>query len=430
MPFNDSDAIAEAVNDLLDKPAKLLALQERAYARGRSMLWPHYAAQSMHVALAAKANAPIRTTKLRNRPPAAISFNGIARLSDDTGMFQHSVFAIPDRAHGYCIDDNARALMLMNRIGSHDADKANHLATIYASFVQHAWNPDARRFRNFMGFGRNWLESEGSEDSNGRTLWALGSTAAEAHSISLRTWARKLFDESVAIAFEFQSPRSWAFAALGALEVLKADADNDQAKAIVSRTADVLKHRLAQDTVGNWLWYEDVLAYDNCRLPEAMIRCGMYLDDDDAVEKGLQTLRWISAQQTTAAGLFRPVGSESFGRKYSDALPFDQQPVEAWAAIDAANAAFDATGNIDWVDEANRAYQWFFGANDRGIAIADAHTGTCRDGSIARGVNENEGAESTLALHLADCTFRNLLAKARKAEIRATDMEPVNDILA
>ena len=430
VPFNDSRAMADAVVNLLDNPAKLAAMQQRAYSRGRSMIWPNYAAQSMEVALVAKVNTPIRPTMLRNRPPAAISFRGITRLSDDTGMFQHSVFSIPDRAHGYCIDDNARALMLMNRVGSHDADKANHLATIYASFLQHAWNPDARRFRNFMGFARNWLESEGSEDSNGRTLWALGSTAAEGHSISLRRWARILFNESAPIAFEFKSPRSWAFAALGALEVLKIDADNDQAKEIVTRAVEVLKHRLASVTATGWLWYESVLAYDNCRLPEALIRCGLYLGDDDAIEKAMATLRWITAQQATAAGLFRPVGSETFGREYTDALPFDQQPVEAWAAIDAADAAFDATGDLYWVEEANRAYQWFFGANDRGAAIADAHSGTCRDGIIARGVNENEGAESTLALHLADSTFRKLLAKARRSEIRDSDLEPVNDISA
>lgn len=428
--FNDSRAMADAVVDLLDDPAKLAAMQKRAYSRGRSMIWPNYAAQSMEVALAAKVSTPIRPTMLRNRPPAAISFRGITRLSDDTGMFQHSVFSIPDRAHGYCIDDNARALMLMNRIGSHDADKANHLATIYASFLQHAWNPNARRFRNFMGFARNWLESEGSEDSNGRTLWALGSTAAEGHSISLRRWARILFNESAPIAFEFRSPRSWAFAALGALEVLKVDADNDHAKEIVTRAVEVLKHQLASVNATDWLWYESVLAYDNCRLPEALIRCGLYLGDNDAIEKAMATLRWITAQQTTVAGLFRPVGSETFGREYTDALPFDQQAVEAWAAIDAADAAFDATGDLCWVEEANRAYQWFFGANDRGAAIADAHSGTCRDGIIARGVNENEGAESTLALHLADSTFRKLLAKARRSEIRDSDLEPVNDISA
>lgn len=429
VPFNDGQAIADAVIDLLDNPAKLLQLQKRAYARGRSMIWPNFAAQSMSVALAAKVNAPIRPVMLRNRPPTAISFQGIARLSDDTGMFQHSVFAIPDRAHGYCIDDNARALMLMNRTGSHYADKANHLATVYASFVQHAWNPDGRRFRNFMGFNRNWLESEGSEDSNGRAIWALGSTAAEGHNIALRDWAKKLFGQSAPIAFEFQSPRSWAFAALGAVEVLKVDVKNDLAKSIVTGAVEVLKHRLASVNAPDWLWYESVLAYDNCRMPEALIRCGLYLGDEKAVDKGVATLRWITSQQTTLSGFFRPVGSETFGREYTDALPFDQQPVEAWAAIDANDAAFDATGDICWVEEANRAYQWFFGANDRGAAIANAHSGTCRDGIIARGVNENEGAESTLALHLADCTFRKLLAKVRNSEIRASEMEPVNDIL-
>jgi hypothetical protein len=405
-------------------------LQKRAYARGRAMIWPLYAEQSMDVALSVKVATPKRPVTLRNRPPAAISFKGISRISDDTGMLQHSRFAIPDRSHGYCIDDNARALMLMNRVGSHDGDKADHLATIYAAFIQHAWNPDTRRFRNFMGFARHWLEDEGSEDSNGRTLWALGATAAEGHNASIRRWARILFGDSCLIALEFNSPRALAFAALGALNMLDADADDLQARQIVIRAVDVLKGQLVTVDQSDWLWFESVLAYDNCRLPEALLRCGMYLKDEEAISRALATLEWITAQQTTAAGLFRPVGSETFGRELTAALPFDQQPVETWAAIDAADAAYDATGDLRWVTEADRAYQWFFGANDRGIAIANAQSGTCRDGINARGVNENEGAESTLALHLADCTLRALLAKARRAEIRVSDMEPVNDVLA
>ena len=430
VPFNNSVAIADAVNALLDDPKRLLALQQRAYARGRAMIWPLYATQSMDVVHSVKVSTPLRSSIPRNRPPAPISFAGISRISDDTGMLQHSVFAIPDRSHGYCIDDNARALMLMNRVGSHDADRADHLAIIYAAFIQHAWNPDTRRFRNFMGFARQWLEDEGSEDSNGRTLWALGATAAEGHDASLRRWARILFNDSCAIALEFNSPRALAFAALGALKMLDADADDLPARQIVIRAVDVLKAQLVTVDESDWLWFESVLAYDNCRLPEALLRCGMYLDDDEAVKRAIATLEWITAQQTTATGLFRPVGSETFGRELTAALPFDQQPVETWAAIDAADAAYDATGDLRWVNEANRAYQWFFGANDRGIAIASPQSGTCRDGINARGVNENEGAESTLALHLADCTLRALLAKVRRAEIRASDMEPVNDVLA
>lgn len=429
VPFNDSAAMATAVITLLDDPERLLAMQKRAYRRGRAMIWPLYAAQSMAVVQAVKVTPSIRSSIPRNRPPAAISFNGVSRISDDTGMLQHSRFAIPDRSHGYCIDDNARALMLMNRIGSHDADKADHLAIIYAAFIQHAWNPETRRFRNFMGFARQWLEDEGSEDSNGRTLWALGATAAEGHNASIRRWARILFSDSCLIALEFSSPRALAFAALGALKMLGADPDNLQARQIVIRTIDVLKAQLVTVDESDWLWFESVLAYDNCRLPEALLRCGMYLEDVEAIKRAMATLEWITAQQTTASGLFRPVGSETFGRELTSALPFDQQPVETWAAIDAADAAYDATGDLRWVDEANRAYQWFFGANDRGIAIGNAQSGTCRDGINARGVNENEGAESTLALHLADCTLRALLAKARRAEIRVSDMEPVNDVL-
>ncbi|MEP7350373.1 MAG: glycosyltransferase family 4 protein [Sphingorhabdus sp.] len=430
VPFNDSAAIAGAVNALLNDPARLLALQQRAYACGRSMLWPEYATQTMAVAHSVKPPALPRAPLLRNRAPAPISFKGIARLSDDTGMLQHSCYAVPDRNHGYCIDDNARALMLMNYVGLQHADEADKLATIYAAFIQHAWNPDSRRFRNFMGFARNWLETEGSEDSNGRTLWALGSTVAEGRSLAIRGWAQILFDKSLDIALSFGSPRALAFATLGALRVLSTAPGHQVALDVVQHTVSVLKARLAVAQTSDWLWFESVLAYDNCRLPEALLRAGLYLKDTEATDCALQTLEWIAKQQTTSDGLFRPVGSETFGRELADALPFDQQPVEAWAAIDAADAAFDATGDQQWLRDADRAYQWFFGANNRGISIADSQTGTCRDGITARGVNENEGAESTLALHLADYRFRQLLAKATKSELRVSDVEAVNDISA
>jgi glycosyltransferase involved in cell wall biosynthesis len=408
VPFKDSEALSREIAALLDAPGRLQALQARAYLRGRSMIWPEFAAKCMAVVVATQNTFPSQGTEQLPIP----GIEGLLRICDGTGILQHSSFSIPDRAHGYCVDDNARALMLMNRIGDHAESHRSRLTAVFAGFVQSAWNADSGEFRNFMDYCRNWLESAGSEDSCGRALWALGATAFEGQTVSLRKWARQLFDHTAFSATDFGSPRATAFAMLGADYVIAAMGENEVPNAILCDGAELLSARLAATRRADWPWFESVLAYDNCRMPEAMIRAGLRLDRPDFIEIGVETLHWIIECQISPAGHFRPVGSDSFGFEYAAPRPFDQQPVEIWAAIDAASAAFDATGDAIWLDHAHRAYDWFFGGNDRGLAVADPRLGTCHDGINARGPNLNEGAESVLAFQLAHCAIIGLNAKA------------------
>jgi glycosyltransferase involved in cell wall biosynthesis len=400
VPFNDSGAIAREVGALLDNPSELRSLQKRAYQRGRAMIWPAFAARCLSV---------IEATRMSDTAAPAfhtIGISGLLRICDDTGIIQHSIHNVPDRAHGYCVDDNARALMLMNRLGGTD-----RLTTIFAAFVQNAWNADRKEFRNFMGFGRNWLEDIGSEDSCGRTIWSLGATAKEGRTPALRRWARGLFEQTAKSALTFRSPRAIAFSVLGADYILETDACDLVALQIMERGAERLLRLYSAVRTPDWCWFETSLAYDNPRLSEAMIRAGMRLDRDDVTGCGLESLRWISQAQIAPAGYFRPVGSGSFGQVHELPLPFDQQPVEIWAAIDGASAGYDVTSDLIWYDHAKRACNWFSGANDRGVAVGDPVTGTCRDGINPRGLNLNEGAESVLAYQLAHCAMRDFRAK-------------------
>ena len=402
VPFGDSAAIAREISALLDDPERLAALQGRAYARGRAMIWPAFAARCLEVV------DTVRITQPRLPALRPIGLAALLRLCDDTGILQHSVHSVPDRAHGYCVDDNARALMLANRLGGGAEAQGSQLAMIFAAFVESAWNADAGEFRNFMGFGRNWLEERGSQDSCGRTLWALGTTAREGREPGLRRWARGLFDRTAASAGTFGSPRAIAFAMLGADQMLASDPDHDLAGTLLSEGADRLLALFAQVSTPEWPWFEASLAYDNSRLSEAMIRAGMRLGRDDMTAAGLTSLSWLTGLQTAPAGHFRAVGSDSFGRDFSPPLPFDQQPVEAWAAIEACAAAHAASGEVRWLDHAGRAYAWFGGGNDRGIALGDPVSGSCCDGLNPRGVNLNEGAESVLAWQLATARMREL----------------------
>lgn len=399
-----ASAIAVAVNRLLDDPDELLALQRRAYARGRQTIWPRFADGAAALIEAAAAPAG-RKAPLTATP----GLGGVLAMSDHTGMFQHAIGVVPDRRHGYCLDDNARALMLMNvAAGLSDQERARWSLT-YASFIQHAWNEDKRAFRNFMNFDRTWCEELGSEDSNGRTLWALGHTVENSTDADLRAWAKRWYDTALPHCCNFSSPRTIAFMMLGAAAVMRAQPGHRASRAMLVKGSEVLARLLERERRPDWAWFEAMLGYDNPRLSQALIEAGLAIGDHSLAEAGLETLDWIAGQQISAQGHFRPIGSETFGRKHAW-LPFDQQPLEAQAAVEAARAAFAATKDPRWFTHAQAAWDWFFGANDRGVVLGDLATGRSRDGINPRGANENCGAESILAFQLA---HYSMLALAR-----------------
>jgi glycosyltransferase involved in cell wall biosynthesis len=410
--FGDSEAFAREINALLGSERNRQRLSARAYARGRTMIWSRLAEAAMSEIATSVATQPRRIAGTRVLAPLVPDLAAVERMSDSTGMLQHSIYSIPDRRHGYCIDDNARALMLVAKMDGLDDVTRDKWMSVYASFVQFAWNPDTRRFRNFMNFDRSWCEQEGSEDSNGRALWALGVTACAAKTQKYRDWAGVMFDRTASVALELGSPRAHAFAMLGAAAMLEAHPQHAMSRTILERFGDDLAALLEEARRPEWSWFEIVLAYDNARLPEAMIRAGLALGREDFIRLGLETLDWIVARQTSPEGRFRAVGTESFGRVYSEPLPFDQQPLEAQATVDACAAAFDATGDMRWLDEANRAYRWYLGANDLDLPLASVEDGGCYDGLQPNGLNRNQGAESILALQLASCAISALSKRA------------------
>lgn len=402
-----SESIATAVNGLLEDPAELTALQRRAYEAGRDTIWPNFTQRSRRLILNAT------KSKFREPPITAVpSLEAILMMCDSTGMLQHSIGIVPDRRHGYCLDDNARALILMSAVSSLGAGERLRWSSIFASFIQHAWNPEKRLFRNFMNFNRTWCEDVGSEDSNGRALWALGHTAATAPDRELRAWGLRWFNEVLPGFDAIDSPRALAFGMLGARCIITVDENHSGARALLDRGGMILAHLLDSVRRPNWAWFEAVLGYDNPRLSQALMEAGVALNRPEWVNAGLETQQWIAERQISADGYFRPVGSQTFHKPYEQ-YPFDQQPLEAQAAIEASASAFAVSGNQHWVDHAISAYRWYFGANDRGEPLADLATGRCVDGVTPRGVNENCGAESILAFHLSHVSLIALLNDAR-----------------
>jgi hypothetical protein len=263
-----------------------------------------------------------------------------------------------------------------------------------------------------MSFNRTWCEEAGSEDSNGRTLWALGTVARDARIVKLRDWAGSMFDTTAEMALELGSPRAQAFAMLGAAAMLDAHPEHDLARRILVRFGESLMALLEATRRPEWSWFEIVLAYDNARLPGALIRAGEALGRDDMIARGIETLDWIVGRQTSPEGRFRAVGTESFGLAFAEPAGFDQQPLEAQATIDACATAFAVTRDRRWIVEAERAYRWFFGVNDLDLPLASPQDGGCFDGLMPHGLNRNQGAESILALQMASCAISTLSKQA------------------
>ncbi len=412
VPFADADALAREAIALLSDDERRRTISERAYAVGRTMLWSRLAQNYMRIFRQAT-EKPDKIVRLRHPVPRELpklAYGGLERLTDDCGIAQHGIFALPDRNHGYCIDDNARALMAVSEIAAlRELDEPlMKLARTYAAFVHHAWDDGLGTFRNFMGYGRNWLEAEGSEDSIARGFWAIASIAESRLPSDIKLWARWLTRRVLPRIAVLSAPRSRMLALLGLVEILKGQPNDTAALTIARATANHLRDMLAEASEPEWHWFEHHLTYDNARFCEAMIRAGEALDEPRYTEIGLSTLRWLCRTQTGIDGCFRPVGTEGFGRPRVAPAPFDQQPVEASATIDACIAAHRVEPGQGWAEEARRAYNWFLGANDHGISVAIPQEGDCHDGLVPEGVNLNQGAESVIAFIRSTCAMHLL----------------------
>lgn len=420
VPFDDPGAIATKTLELLDNPTARHAMRKRAYLYSRDMVWNRVAQQymgSFERVYNERLRNPRATFSAQNTEKAldrlpALKLDHLRRMTDTTGMVEHAIFVVPNYPEGYATDDNARALIvtiLMEELGIAVPAGSADLASRYLAFLWLAFDPGTKRFHNCLSYARQWQEPEGSEDSHGRALWGLGTVLGRSKNAGLRGAAGRLFELAVPVALEFKSPRACAFALLGLQEYL----DSFPGDRATLNASDALANRLltmyrAQQSDG-WNWFENVLAYSNARLPQALLRAGVRNSNEEMIEAGLEALEWLSnVQRCEVKGHFVPIGSQGFYSRKTEKARFDQQPVEACAAVSACLQAYRATGKGRWRKEAWSAFNWFLGDNDLQVALYDPSTGGCRDGLHPDRANENQGAESTLSFLMALLEMRKL----------------------
>ena len=374
------------------------------------MTWSHVAElylKSFQDARRSRIHVPkplaVRTLEEQPLELPRMNLDHLMRMSDSTGILQHACYSIPNNHEGYCTDDNARALVLtvlLEDLGK-DSRELHQAASSYAAFLNYAFNPESGRFRNFMSFDRHWMEQDGSDDSLGRAIWALGTCVGRSRRRSFQSWAVQLFERALPASAKTTSPRTWALSLIGIHEYLRRLSGdrvvNHMRDTLTNKLIDLYEHSATDD----WPWFEDVASYINAKLPHALILSGRWSGNERATQIGLRSLRWLAEQQQSSQGRFRPIGCNGFCRRGEPAAEYDQQPIEAHAMVSAAIEAFAATDDPSWCEQAHLAFDWFLGRNDLGQPLYDTGTGGCHDGLQENRVNENQGAESTLAFLLS-----------------------------
>jgi glycosyltransferase involved in cell wall biosynthesis len=424
VPFQHPGAIANKTIELLDTPAIRHAMRKRAYLFAREMVWKQVAQGYM------ESFARVRSDRMES-PRVQFSarmiqksldqlpelkLDHLHRMTDDTGMLQHAIFTIPNRREGYTTDDNARALIFSvllehtDRVQLEEAHSPSEdSASLYLSFLEHAFNPAKGRFKNFLRYDRRWNEPVGSEDCHGRALWALGTVLGRSQDRGLKGAAGRLFEFSLPAVLEFNSPRAWAYTLLGIQEYLTSypgDRDAQKLRSALSRRLLEMYESIRRP---DWKWFEKVLAYGNARLPQALLLVGADCSDDRMVSAGLESLDWLLEMQRCEINRhFVPIGSQGFYHQNGEKARFDQQPLEAAGAVSACLQAYQVTGDSRWRRQAWSAFNWFLGDNDLQLPLYDSVTGGCRDGLHPDRANENQGAESTLSFLMALLEMRSL----------------------
>lgn len=397
--FGDSEQIAETIIEILRNDSLFYSLRRQAYEYGRSRTWPKigqcywklFNAKWLPVRMAAKTTLSIEVPEL--------SLAHLEKLTDDTGLYQHANFTIPNREYGYCTDDNARAVIAMAKhYAQYSEPQALRLLDTYFSFIIHSQNSDGT-IRNFMNFDRSWLKDEPLNDAFGRVLWAFGTVMAQAPSPEYLSIAKSCFDKSVEL-IQKQLPRGMAYSVIGMCDYLKQFPGASDIKRQLELTADGLVIQYEENNYPDWEWFEDILTYDNAVLPHSLFVAGLTSGNKEYLEVAEKSCEFLLAN-TFNGEYFSFIGCKGFYERGGTKSIFDQQPIEAASTVMMLRAAYDATQKEKYLTLQRKAFDWFLGQNELRIPLYDFKTKGCYDGLLRDGVNTNQGAESTLSFLLS-----------------------------
>jgi hypothetical protein len=419
--FNDSDRLAELLTELLDNPEELHELKSKAKKYGKKITWPKTGER--YLALAEKIlhedhqviKPPESVLDLLILPP--FSLTHINRLTDDTGIIQHAKFGIPNLKEGYCLDDNSRALLMVLMAYRQMSDKrALELSPIYLSYIHYMQNADGT-FRNFLSFSRNFLDEVGSEDSFGRTIWALGYLLGNAPNDAYYQTGKLVFFNASPNFEKLTSIRGIANTMIGISYYLKSNPGDDSMTERLRNLANVLIKHYNENNTPGWKWFESLLAYDNGILPLALLHSAEILNDESITKAAIESMDFLTSH-TLKDNYLSIIGNEKWYNKEGERSVFAQQPIDAMAMVLMYHQAFHLTKDKDYLNKLYTSFLWFLGENDLRMSLYDFETQGCCDGFERHGVNRNQGAESSLAYLISHLTVLQAYEEFHKSDLK------------
>ncbi len=334
----------------------------------------------------------------------SVKLDHLFALTDHNAVLQHAKFSVPARREGYTVDDNARALVFAVKGKTYWPNQPlSELERKLISFLLLMQAEDGK-FHNLMDFSQRLVDSPTVGDHLGRAIWAAGAVINSDLPNGMKAPARVIFDRALPWARESPSPRTKAYACLGLYERFQVDSKDGNLRVNIVSLANSLVDSYKANQGTDWKWFENILSYDNARLPQALLSAYQSLGTAEYLEVAEETLRFLQ-HMTTVEGKFVPIGSRSWYVRDKERALYDQQPIEAGAMVEAAALAYTITRSEVYERALRQALGWFFGLNTKSVKVYDEATGACHDGITEIGLNENQGSESTVSLLLAVATF-------------------------
>jgi len=414
--YDDRDGWAQALGELIGNKQRRDSFRRAAYEHGRQMVWPRVAREYIKVFEHVRheyvrvpgreevAGVPTVTMSLPE-----VRLDHLLTMTDSVGLFQHADHSVPDRRHGYCTDDNARGMIVCGVFWSlYKDERVLPLLRTYLSFIHYAQPSAGGRFRNFLSYDRRWLDDGGGDDCQGRVIWSLGHLISHAPDDSIRSLAESLFRRAVTSIRTLTYPRAWALSILGLHYYLRTHPDDAKVRTHLATLAGKLNQAFVDHETDEWPWFEDVLTYNNGRLPQALIIAGFGLDNEAMIARGIRVLDWLLEIQKSPNGRLSVIGCKGWHHRGGERAKCDQQPLEPAALIGACKAAHRVTDNRKWLAEKRRCFEWYLGYNDEGLALLNFKTRGCHDGLEHGAVNSNQGAEALVSWLLSLLTMHEL----------------------
>jgi glycosyltransferase involved in cell wall biosynthesis len=418
--FNDPENLSATLTDLLDHPAVLAKMKRKAYDFGKKITWPKTGDRYVNVVSDILKEEQYIIQKKETDLDLLIlplfSLTHINRLTDDTGIIQHAKFGIPNLKEGYCLDDNARALlMVLMAYREMKDERALELSPIYLSYIHYMQNPDGT-FRNFLSFNRSFLDEVGSEDSFGRTIWSLGYLLGNAPNDAYYQTGKMVFFNAAPNFEKLQSIRSIANTMIGISLYLKSNLSDDIMTERLRNLTGKLVNHYHENKSADWIWFESLLAYDNGILPLAMLHAAEILHDDRVTEIAIATMNFLSLH-TMKGNYLSIIGNEKWYKKEGERSVYAQQPIDAMAMVLMYHQAYHLTRDKDYLSKLYTSFLWFLGENDLRMSLYDFETKGCCDGFESYGVNRNQGAESSLAYLISHLTVLQAYDELHKSDL-------------